>query len=112
MVGLCVLRASEAEVGMLADKRSLQARVPRTHRGPFPSNCLQGNICCGCQLHICTAQGRRMMGRPRAWEGKGRGHSGAGPWVPAAPQEAPAVTKTIRPEVTRCCSPATHREGV
>ena len=76
----------------------------------FPGNCLQGNICCGCQLHIWTAQGRRAMGRPRAWEGKGRGHRKTGRWVPAAHRQTPAARKTLGPEVTRCCCPAIHRD--
>lgn len=66
----------------------------------FPGNCLQGNIRCGCQLRIRTAPGRRAMGRPRTWVGKGRGHSGKDPWVPAAPQETSAVRKTLRLKVT------------
>lgn len=37
----------------------------------FPGNCLQGNICCGCQLHICTTQGRRGDGQAQGLAGEG-----------------------------------------
>uniref|UniRef100_A0A8C9BTE9 Adenylate kinase isoenzyme 1 n=1 Tax=Phocoena sinus TaxID=42100 RepID=A0A8C9BTE9_PHOSS len=69
---------------------------------PPPGNRLQGNVCCGCQLHTGTAQGRQAAGWPRAREGKGRGHSRAGPCGPAAQHQTPAAWKTLTPEVTRC----------